>query len=81
MGHGPLHPEVRRPCETVPKLPAASGLRKTYTEKRRDATAAAEPRELRRSGILRDPLSPGRHTGWPRRATTRLSIDVVLREW
>ncbi len=40
---------------THPKLLAASGLRKTYTEERRDATDAAEPRELIRSGIVRDP--------------------------
>lgn len=67
MVHGPLHPEVRRPCVTHPKLLAASGLRKTYTEERRDATDAAEPRELIRSGIVRDPISRARQPSWPRR--------------
>ena len=61
MVHGPLHPDVRRPHATVPKLLAASGLRKTYTDQRRDSTEAAELRELRRSGTVHDPLSPGRH--------------------
>ena len=45
MVHGPFHPVVRRPHETIPKLRAAPGVRKTYTEKRRDATEAAELHE------------------------------------
>ena len=81
MVHGPLHPEVRRPCEAIPKLLAAPGPRKTYTEKRRDATEAAELREGMRSGTLHDPFSPGRHSGWPRRATSRSSIALLPRRW
>ena len=81
MVHGPFHPVVRRPHETVPKLLAAPDLRKTYTEKRRDATEAAELRELQRSGTVRDPLSSNRHSGWPRRATTRSSTALLLRRW
>ena len=81
MVHGPFHPVVRRPHETTPKLLAASGLRKTYTEKRRDATGAAELRELLRSGTLHDLVSPGRHMGLPRRATTRFSTALLLHRW
>ena len=81
MVHGPLHPEVRRPCEAIPKLLAAPGSRKTYTEKRRDATEAAELRELQRSGTVHDPLLPGRHPGWPRRATARSSTALLLHRW
>ena len=81
MDHGPFHPVVRRPHETIPKLLAAPDLRKTYTEKRRDATEAAELREVQRSGTVHDPLSPGRHPGWPRRATTRFSAALLLHRW
>ena len=79
MDHGPFHPVVRRPHETLPKLLAAPGVRKTYTEKRRDATEAAELREPKRSGTVHAPISPGRHSGWPRRATTCWSVDVAPR--